>query len=400
MSDNDKIACEMCGEKIHAVKKHLQQVHPSTTVEDYQEAYPDAPLMSEVLRAAVEKKAQERREAQQRMVGMVAKTIPGSKFKANKVPVHEVFEMPLTEGLRGSARTGQSEGRPIECDVYDTDSMDAADVEAIPEIDEGYVFKEDELKDCLMAIQLGMPLLVWGLHGTGKTTSIQQICARTNRPCIRVQHTGTTEEAHIIGQMAVRDGATVFDYGPLAEAMMRGWTYLADEYDFADPSVNAVYQPVLEGAPLYIKEAPPAQRLIKPHPNFRFVATGNTNGSGDDTGLYSGTRFGNAAAYSRFITVRISYPDPEVEMAILKTRLHLTADLAEKLVEFATSTREMYEKGELSLPISPRELIRAATIAALKGGKFRKGIELAYSNRLDRIQGESVSQTAQRIFAS
>ena len=181
--------------------------------------------------------------------------------------------------------------------------------------------------------------------------------------------------------------------------MINGWVYVADEYDFAHPAVIAVYQPVLEGKPLYIKEAPPAQRLVKPHPNFRFVATGNTNGSGDDTGLYAGTKIGNAAAYSRFgVTLQIHYKPPAVEISILRQRIGISQDIAEKLVEFAGSSRIMYNDGELSLPMSTRELIRAATIAMVKGGAFRKGIELAYSNRLSPTESESVSQTAQRIF--
>jgi cobaltochelatase CobS len=181
--------------------------------------------------------------------------------------------------------------------------------------------------------------------------------------------------------------------------MMRGWTYLADEYDFAHPAVIAVYQAVLEGKPLYLKEAPPHQRLVKPHPNFRFIATGNTNGSGDDTGLYSGTKIGNAAAYSRFgITIFKDYPAPKTEVAILKGSVPITQDVAEKMVDFAGRIRTMYQAGEISLPISPRELIRSAMIGVVKGGAFRRGIELAYSNRLDKTQGEAVKQTAQRVF--
>jgi cobaltochelatase CobS len=139
--------------------------------------------------------------------------------------------------------------------------------------------------------------------------------------------------------------------------------------------------------------------LVKPHPNFRFIATGNTNGSGDDTGLYAGTKIGNAAAYSRFgITVQINYPEETVEIAILKGNVPVTQDVAKKMVDFAQRIRTMYANGEISLPISPRELIRATMIGVIKGGQFRRGIELAYSNRLDSTQGEAVKQTAQRIF--
>jgi cobaltochelatase CobS len=162
--------------------------------------------------------------------------------------------------------------------------------------------------------------------------------------------------------------------------------------------VLSLYQAVLEGKPLRIKAA---NKIVRPHPNFRFVATGNTNGSGDDTGLYSGTKIGNAAAYSRFgVTIQVPYPARKVEVNILRARIGLTQDIADKMVDFAEASREMYKAGELTLPISPRELIRAATLGMIKGGAFRRGLELAYSNRLGPTESESVSQTAQRIFGS
>src|SRR5205085_3313219 len=146
-------------------------------------------------------------------------------------------------------------------------------------------------------------------------------------------------------------------------------------------------------------EAPPHQRLVKPHPNFRFIATGNTNGSGDDTGLYSGTKIGNAAAYSRFgITVQAHYPEKEVEAKIVRSHIAVPQEIADKMVDVAGRIRDMYGKGELSLPISPRELIRATILGAVKGGQFTKGLELAYINRLDNTQAEAVRQCAQRVF--
>lgn len=399
---SDKVKCEICGEMVLHMEIHLKQAHPSITIEDYTTQHPGAPIMSEVVAERIAQKTSERAAQQKAQQSMMAKIIPMHKpGETVRRPFYEVFELPLDDQVRAPKRKGQSEGDPIQIDVMDVSSLDPADREAIPSIDDGYVFPVEQTKDAVMAVQLNIPLLIWGMHGTGKTTLVEQILARTSRPWVRVQHTDTTEEAHIIGQMVVRNGGTEFDYGPLAEAMMRGWVYVADEYDFAHPAVIAVYQPILEGKPLYIKEAPPSQRLIKPHPNFRFIATGNTNGSGDDTGLYSGTKIGNAAAYSRFgVTIQVHYPDSKIEIAMLRQRLQLTQDIAEKLVEFAGSIREMYKQGEISLPISPRELIRAATLGMVKGGMFRKGIELAYSNRLDATQAESVSQTAQRLFGN
>lgn len=399
----DQIKCEICGSMEDHIGNHLKKAHPHVSLEQYQQDYPDAPLTSprfDKLAAERLKQKQDDQKVTSGMQNLVNKILPfvppGSVVKQ---PLHEAFDMPLDDDMRSPPKKGKKQGDPIHVDVMDKGVLKPEDIEAIPDVNEGYVFRPEELKDVAMAIQLNIPMLVWGYHGAGKTTLVEQVCARLNRPMLRVQHTDTTEEAHIVGQMVVRNGATEFDYGPLAEAMMRGWVYLADEYDFAHPAVIAVYQAVLEGKPLYIKEAPPHQRLVKPHPHFRFIATGNTNGSGDDTGLYSGTKIGNAAAYSRFgITVPVDYPEAKTEVAILKGNLPLTQDVAEKMVDFAGRIRQMYAKGELSLPISPRELIRAATIGVVKGGNFRRGIDLAYSNRLDETQREAVSQTAQRVF--
>lgn len=394
----DKIECRICGSLEHYIPKHLSTAHPDVSEEEYLRRFPGAEMQSETFAKAAAKKAAQNKQQDAAMQQMVAKILPFAQPGSSvKRPMHEVFELPLTDMLRSPARRGQQQGEPRQVDVLE--NLPAELQELVPEIDDSYVFRPEELVDLVMALQLNMPSLAWGMHGTGKTTLWEQICARMNRPWLRVQHTDTTEEAHIVGQMLVRDGATVFEYGPLAEAMIHGLVYCADEYDFAHPAVIAVYQPILEGKPLYIKEAPAGQRMIKPHPNFRFIATGNTNGSGDDTGLYSGTKIGNAAAYSRFgVTVQVHYPEKATEISILRQRIGVTQEVADKLVDFAERVRSMYGNGELSLPISPRELIRAATIGMVRGGDFRKGIDLSYTNRLDNTQAEAVRQTAQRIF--
>lgn len=401
-TEKDTIECRICGEEIHHVENHLGKAHPGgMTLAQYKEHWPDAPLYSTKMAAVAKERQEQKAQAAKAEAGiqkMVAKIIPFTPAgSTTRRPMYEIFDLPISDELRSPLKRGQTVGDPIQLDVME--NLTPANAEAVPEIDEAYVFRIPELKDITMAIQLNIPLLLWGLHGSGKTTSAEQACARINRPCVRVQHTGSTEEAHIIGQMVVRNGATEFDYGPLAEAMMNGWVYIADEYDMAHSDVIAVYQPVLEGKPLYIKEAPPTQRLVKPHPHFRFVATANTNGSGDDTGLYSGTKMGNAAQYSRFgVTIQIHYPEKQVEVAMIRGRTGITQDMAEKLVDFAERVRAMYEKQEISLPISPRELIRASMIGVIKGGMFRHGIDLAYANRLDQTQGDAVRNVSQRVF--
>ncbi len=174
-------------------------------------------------------------------------------------------------------------------------------------------------------------------------------------------------------------------------AMLNGWVYLADEYDFALPSVLAVYQPVLEGKALVIKEAPAAQRIVRPHPNFRFIATGNTNGSGDETGLYQGTNIQNAANYDRFhMVLEIKYMKAALETQILVNQAKIDKADAEKLVDFANRVRESYDGNKISSPISPRTLIAAAQIG-LRKGSYRAGISLCFANKLSKVDKEVVN---------
>jgi cobaltochelatase CobS len=296
--------------------------------------------------------------------------------------------------------------------VYDRSEFSADDLAWIPKIDPDYIFNVDLTKIALMARELNKPALFWGVHGTGKTTAWEQVCARTNRPFHRVQHTVNTEEAHILGQYIVvteittdADGkdhvhaVTKFNPGPLTLAMKYGWTYCADEYDFGMPSVLAAYQPVMEGKALIIKDAPPEWRVTEPHPNFRFVATGNTNGGGDETGLYQGTQIQNAANYSRFaVTKQVGYMPANVESAVIAGKSGIRKQEADKIIQYATEIRKSFSGGMISNTVSPRELINAAVFGVVTGGNWREGLALAFANRLSPTDREVVDQFAQRLF--
>jgi cobaltochelatase CobS len=196
----------------------------------------------------------------------------------------------------------------------------------------------------------------------------------------------------------VKDGATVFELGPLALAMQHGWLYMADEYDFALPNVTSVYQAVLEGKALVIKEADAANRVIKPNPNFRFLGTGTTNGSGDETGLYQGTNLQNAANYDRFgVVIQMNYMPKKQEMQVLINQSGLEKGDAERFVTFATMVREAFDGGKLSSTISPRTLITASRLG-IKKGSWTAGLALSFSNKLSRIDREVVDGLMQRVF--
>ncbi|MCK1543299.1 AAA family ATPase [Bradyrhizobium sp. 179] len=391
MSDKGKIKCELDSALVHSIELHLKKYHPSVSLEEYQRRFPSAPLLSEIAKDAIRKKRADK-EAEKANAGA-------------RQPLTDLFGFP-------AASVTNSQGKIMDARVYDRSEFSADDLAWVPKIDPDYIFNIDLTKIALMALELNKPALFWGLHGTGKTTQWEQVCARTNRPFQRVQHTVNTEEAHITGQYIVVSEVTVgpdgkdhvhavtkFNPGPLALAMKYGWVYCADEYDFGMPSVLAVYQPVMEGKPLIIKDAPPEWRVIEPHPNFRFVATGNTNGGGDETGLYQGTQIQNAANYSRFaVTKQVPYMDAKIEAAVVAGKSGIRMQEATKIVQYATEIRKSFSGGQISNTVSPRELINAALFGVVTGGNWREGLALAFANRLSPTDREVVDQYAQRLF--
>lgn len=379
-SDDGKIACKIDGARVHSIQQYIKDRYsPEWTIERYKKEFPSEPLLSPRAQQQILESRKRQKEASERE-GL------------SLYPMAEVFGLP-------PAKCMNARGQPIMVQVVDRSALDAESITWIPDVDPNYVFDIELVKVALIALQMNLPGLFWGYHGSGKTTCWEQVCSRTGRPFMRLQHTINTEEANILGQWIVRDGATHFIYGPLAIAMVNGWVYCADEYDFALPSVTSVYQPVLEGKNLMIKEAPPELRVVRPHKNFRFVATGNTNGVGDETGLYQGTQIQNAANYSRFgVTEEVKYPPLDIETAIVVGQSGARKQDAKKLVEFANEWRKAFAGGQVSSTISPRELIRAAMLALVRGGDWRGGLCLAFANRLSRTDKEVANQYAQRIF--
>lgn len=403
-AQDGKIVCRIDGALVHSVQLHIRDNHPDWDIDRYKREFPDDPILSkaadERLKANAAKKAKE--QAEQPALSMNLKT----------AYLHDVF------GFGNAPAARSSQNKPIEIAIF-KDHSDFA-LPYIQEVDNDYVFDINLVKKVLVGFQINKPVYLWGYHGTGKTTVLEQCAARTGRPFLRVQHTINTEEAHILGQYVVKtvmvevdrihsDGTihkikepqtvTEFELGPLAMAMKYGWVYCADEYDFAMPSVTAVYQPVLEGKALVIKEAPAEIRVIKPHPNFRFTATGNTNGVGDETGLYQGTLIQNAANYSRFpIVDEVKYMEEKVEETVVVSKTGVDKATATKVVKFATNVRDAFKQGKISMTVSPRELINASELGMVFGGDWREGIRLSFSNRLSRIDKEVVEQFAQRVF--
>lgn len=306
-------------------------------------------------------------------------------------------------GVRLSNETKNGRGEPIKVEVL-SDREDGTERFLAAE-DDGYVFPLQDAISVAMALdeRVKSPILLWGLHGSGKSSLAEQICRKTNRPSLRVQHSVDTEASDVVGQWVLEGDKTAFHYGPLARAMRDGLVYIADEYDFALPNVLAVYQAVLEGNPLFIKQAPEDMALVRPHKDFRFIATGNTNGSGDETGLYQGTQIQNAANYSRFgVTLKIDYQKPESEAEIISKRVgEFPEEDIKSLMEFVKLTRKAYDERTITNTISTREIINVARLALLKGRdgpNWDYGIRHGFANRMSSIDSSAILNISQRIF--
>lgn len=259
--------------------------------------------------------------------------------RAQRTTLAQLFGLEVADGLNSDRRAP----RPIEVTVMPRPSRPSLSA-LVPDIDPAYVFPVDTLKSLLIGLELNYNTYLVGHTGVGKTTLIEQVCARTNRPLLRMQHSSATEESHIVGQWTARATAgaseTVFQLGPLPMAMQEGLVYLMDEVDFALPSVMAVYQAVLEHRPLVIPEAPPELRVIRPHPDFRIVGTGNSNGSGDGTGLYQGVRIQNLATFSRWtICEQVDYMPADVEGRALAKQAGISLQTAATFIAFAETIR-------------------------------------------------------------
>lgn len=389
----EHITCQLCGEKVHSIQRHLTKSHgvessEACSFEEYKSRFPDAPILSDRAKKLLEEKRGE--------LAPAAST-PLAVSKEGKAEFHKVFELGRTKAAR------KPSGDPILINM----SQQTTHEEMIPKIDNNYVFDIDVLKTILMGIETNIPTYLYGHAGVGKSTIWEQLCARTNRRMIRVPHTGQTEEAQIVGQWTVKKhkdetsgnivSETVFELGPLPLAMINGWVYLADEYDRAYPHVLSVYQAVLEGKSLLIKEADEENRIIEPHPDFRFVATGNSNGSGDESGLYQATVIQDAATFERFgIVQRIDYMPQKQEAAIVRAQARVSQDDADAIIEFCKSIRKEYPS-HISLTLGPRVAINIANIGVMRDD-YKKGVEVAFANRLPESEREATMKIAQRIF--
>ena len=227
------------------------------------------------------------------------------------------------------------------------------------------------------------PVFITGLSGNGKTFGVTQACAENRRELIRVNITIETDEDDLLGGYRLKDGQTVWQNGPVIEAMERGAVLLLDEIDLASNKIMCL-QPILEGSGVFVKKI---NRFVKPANGFNVVATANTKGQGSDDGKFIGTNVLNEAFLERFpITFEQSYPSVAIEQKILvNTYKNSTGksddDFCKKLVTWADVIRKTYFDGGVDEIISTRRLVHIIQAYAIFGKKM-KAVEVC-TNRFD-----------------
>ena len=275
----------------------------------------------------------------------------------------------------------------------------------VPNLDQNYQFDHDTTIAILAGFAHNRRVMVQGYHGTGKSTHIEQVAARLNWPCIRVNLDSHISRIDLIGKDAIvlRDGKQVTEFreGILPWALQNPVALVFDEYDAGRADVMFVIQRVLEvDGKLTLLDS---NKVIHPNPHFRLFATANTVGLGDTTGLYHGTQQINQGQMDRWsIVSTLNYLPHDDEVGIVTARVPQYADKkgAEQvaaMVRMADLTRKGFMAGDLSTVMSPRTVITWAENTAIFGD-MTLAFRLTFLNKCDEVERPTVAEYYQRCF--
>lgn len=276
----------------------------------------------------------------------------------------------------------------------------------VPAIDPTYQFDHDTTLAILVGFAHNRRVMVQGYHGTGKSTHIEQVAARLNWPCVRVNLDSHISRIDLIGKDAIvlQDGLQITEFreGILPWALQHPCALVFDEYDAGRPDVMFVIQRVLEveGKLTLLDQ----NRVIQPHPYFRLFSTANTIGLGDTTGLYHGAQQINQAQMDRWnIVATLNYlsHDDEVKIVLAKEPDYDTDDGRAKIsamVELADMSREGFMNGDISTVMSPRTVITWAENAQLFQGDLKTAFRLTFLNKCDELERPIIAEYYQRCF--
>ena len=275
----------------------------------------------------------------------------------------------------------------------------------VPDIDKNYKFDKDTTIAILSGFSFNKRVLVQGYHGTGKSTHIEQIAARLNWPCIRVNLDSHISRIDLIGKDAIRlkDGkqVTEFQEGILPWSIQNPIALVFDEYDAGRPDVMFVIQRILESEGNFTLLD--KNKVIKQNKYFRLFATSNTVGLGDTTGLYHGTQQINQGQMDRWnIVTTLNYLSLEKEMEIIlaKNKSYNTSEGKEKIsnmIKVASLTRKGFMSGDISTVMSPRTVLHWAENAKIFND-ISYSFRVTFLNKCDESEKNIIAEYYQRCF--
>ena len=278
--------------------------------------------------------------------------------------------------------------------------------EHVPDLDPDYLFDRETTLAILAGFARNRRVMVTGYHGTGKSTHIEQVAARLNWPCVRVNLDSHISRIDLVGKDAIvlKDGKQVTEFrdGILPWALQNNVALCFDEYDAGRPDVMFVIQRVLEvSGRLTLLDQ---NRVIRPNPSFRLFATANTVGLGDTSGLYHGTQQINQGQMDRWsIVVTLNYLPHDKEADIVRAKVKSYdrtkegRDTVSKMVRVADLTRNAFMAGDLSTVMSPRTVITWAENAEIFGD-IGFAFRLTFLNKCDELERALVAEFYQRCF--
>ena len=279
--------------------------------------------------------------------------------------------------------------------------------EHVPDVDPDYQFNRDVTLAILAGFKHNRRVMIQGYHGTGKSTHIEQVAARLNWPCMRINLDSHVSRIDLVGKDAIviRDGMQVTEFreGILPYALQTNTALCFDEYDAGRPDVMFVIQRVLEASgKLTLLDQ---NRIISPHPWFRLFATTNTIGLGDTSGLYHGTQQINQGQMDRWsIVTTLNYLDHDAEAAIVLAKAPAYDTAAGRrtimaMVRVADMTRNGFMNGDISTVMSPRTVIAWAENAQIFGD-IGLAFRVTFLNKCDELERPTVAEFYQRAFAA
>ena len=276
--------------------------------------------------------------------------------------------------------------------------------ELVPEIDNSYIFDEITTLSIIAGFNHNKRVLVQGLHGTGKSTHIEQIAARLNWPCLRINLDGHISRFDLLGKDAItikdQKQVTTFKQGMLPWSIENPVALVFDEYDAGRPDVMFVIQRLLESdGKLTLLDQ---NKVITPNPLFRIFGTCNTLGTGDISGLYHGTQNLNQGQLDRWnIFTTLNFMSPETEVNIIKNKLGKTTkkikDEISNMVKLANLVRKSFSNNDISTIISPRtSIIWAQNIEIFDDTEL--AFKLTFYNKCNESDKKIISELYQRCF--